>query len=146
MAEKLEDPEKDIIGSYLANVRGTVPIAIEQIDAILRLIAAARDPIRSFLDLCCDGGTLAAAILGEYPQIRGVLIEDSNRRMEATRQRLGDAGDRVDFKTARYASEPWSRIAAEAAPYDVVIGGAELWPVPDDRKRDIFREVHALLS
>src|SRR4051795_1054258 len=87
MGEKLEEPEKDIIGSYLANIRGTVPIAIEEIDAILRLIAAARDPIRSFLDLSCDGGTLAAAILGEYPQVTGVLIEDSTPRPWAVPRR-----------------------------------------------------------
>ena len=146
MGEKPEPQEIDIIGSYLANVRGTVPLAIEEIDAILRLIAAARDPIRTFLDLSCNGGTLAAAILGEYPDVTGFLIEDSSARLEATRQRLGVAGERVTFRTARYASTAWSELAAQHAPYDVVIGGAELWPVPDDRKREIFREVHGLLS
>jgi len=146
MGEKLEDPEKDIIGSYLANVRGTVPIAIEEIDAILRLIAAAREPIRTFLDVSCDGGTLSAAILDEYPNVTGFLIEDSSARLEATRQRLGLLGNRMTFKTARYASTAWSELSATMAPYDVVIGGAELWPVPDERKRSIFREVYALLS
>src|SRR4051812_22241369 len=95
------DPD-DIIGSYLANIRGTVPLTIEQIDAILRLFAAARDPVRSFLDLSCDGGTILAAALDEHPQLNAVLIEDSARRVEATRQRLGDAAERVTFRSARY--------------------------------------------
>src|SRR4051812_1744778 len=81
MGETTSEPD-DIIGSYLANVRGTVPLAIEQIDAILRLIAAARDPVRSFLDLSCDGGTIIAAVLDEHPRLEAVLIEDSARRLE----------------------------------------------------------------
>lgn len=144
MGEK--PPEPDIIGNYLENIRGTVPIAIEQIDAILRLIAAARDEVRTFIDLACDGGTITAAILDEYPQVTCVLVEDSARRLEATRQRLGPLSERVTFRAARYATPGWTQQALEFAPYDVVIAGAEVWPIPDGRKREIFREIHQILT
>ena len=145
MAKPTSDTD-DIIGSYLANVRGTVPLAIEQIDAILRLIVAARDPVRSFLDLSCDGGTIAAAVLDEHPQLEAVLIEDSSRRLEATRQRLGMVGNRLTFRVARFTSRDWIAQAADFGPYDVVIAGAEGWPVGDERKREIYREIYSLLN
>ncbi len=144
MAETTSDPD-DIIGSYLANIRGTVPLTIEQIDAILRLFAAARAEVRSLLDLSCDGGTILAAALDEHPQLNAVLVEDSARRLEATRQRLGDAADRVTCRSARYGSPAWSAVLAELGPYDIVIAGAEAWPLSDERKRQIYEEVYRAL-
>lgn len=145
MGETTSDPD-DIIGSYLANIRGTVPLTIEQIDAILRLIAAAHDPVRSFLDVSCDGGTIIAAVLDEHPHLNAVLIEDSTRRLESTRQRLGEASDRVTFRSARYGSAGWSAVADELGPYDIIIAGAEAWPLADERKREIYVETYSRLT
>lgn len=145
MGETTSEPD-DIIGSYLANIRGTVPLTIEQIDAILRLFAAARGSVRSFLDLTCDGGTILSATLDEHRDLHAVLIEDSARRLEATRQRLGEAADRVTFRSARYGSAAWSAVAAELGPYDIIIAGAETWPLSDERKREMYGEVYRVLT
>ena len=68
----------------LHNVRGTLPLTIEQIDTMLQLIAAARgDSIDAFLDLGCGDGFLSAAILDEHPRARGVLVDFSAPVIEA---------------------------------------------------------------
>ena len=53
----------DLASQFLKTAQSSVPLAIEQIDIMLRLIGAARDPITRFLDLGSGDGVLSAAIL-----------------------------------------------------------------------------------
>src|SRR5260221_10814056 len=68
-----EDPSTwqnpDFVAKFLQNVRGAIPLTIEQIDIMLQLITVARgERIGAFLDLGCGDGVLAAAILDEHPE------------------------------------------------------------------------------
>ena len=75
-----EDPSHwqtpNFVAKFLENVRGAVPLSIEQIDVMLQLIAVARgERVGTFLDLGCGDGMLAAAILDEHPEARAVLVD-----------------------------------------------------------------------
>ena len=64
----------EAVSQFLHNVRGTIPLSIEQIDMLLRLVGAARgEQVERFLDLGCGEGVLSAALLDEYPEARGWL-------------------------------------------------------------------------
>ena len=59
--------DKDLVASFLSGVRGAIPLAAEQIDIILRMIAGFRgDAVENFLDLGCGDGVLARAVLSKY--------------------------------------------------------------------------------
>ncbi len=74
-------------------MRGAVPVTIEQIDAIVHLIAATSEPHRKFLDLACGDATISAAIFNEFSTIHGVLVEESADLLEVARRRFRREGN-----------------------------------------------------
>ena len=77
-----------LVRTFLQGVRGGIPLAAEQIDVMLRLIAACKIPIERFADLGCGNGVLAGAILARYPQVRGNLIDFSEPMLAQARLQL----------------------------------------------------------
>ncbi len=136
-----------VVAQFLENVRGAVPLAIEQIDTILRLISAARPRVESFLNICCaDGCMLAAAMLEEFPHACGVLLDTSNTAMETARQRLKPHASRVQFRRADWARPGWMVANAETAPFDAIICGFGTHALPDARKRSFYSEIFRFLK
>jgi trans-aconitate methyltransferase len=85
-----------LVATYLEGVRGGIPLAQEQIDVMLRLIAAAGgERAISFLDLGCGDGVLAHAVLDRFPSAHGVLADFSEPMLEAARQRLAQHAGRA---------------------------------------------------
>src|ERR1700693_3984101 len=104
-------------------VRGAIPLAQEQIDILLRLITACGEPIRTFLDLGCGDGVLAAAIFQRYPQAQGVLVDFSAPMLEAARNRFADQNVSVRFANLDYGLESWARSVDEFGPFDTIVSG-----------------------
>ena len=84
--------ESSLAATYLEGVRAAIPLAQEQIDVMLRLIAACGRPIRRVLDLGCGDGVLAGAILARHPEADPVLADFSEPMLDAARKRLAGAG------------------------------------------------------
>lgn len=139
--------DPDLAAKILDNVRDTVPLAIEQIDTMLRLIAAARpDNVERILDLGCGDGVLSAAILAEHPQARACLVDLSDAVLASARHRLHPFADRVDFIAADFRAPGWTSALAHAAPFDAVVSGFAAQHSPDSRKHELFAEVFQLLK
>jgi ubiquinone/menaquinone biosynthesis C-methylase UbiE len=137
----------DFVAKILQNVRGTLPITIEQIDMMLRLIAAARgEQIATFLDLGCGNGVLSAAILGEHPQARGILVDSSASVLDAAHRQLEAHARRVEFLEADFQKRHWVRQVMPHAPLDVVVSGFAIHHLSDARKREIYLEIFGLLA
>ena len=137
----------NLAASFLQNVRGAVPLAIEQIDMMLRLIAAARgDRIATFLDLGCGDGMLSAAILSEHPGARGILVDFSGPLLDGARRHLHAHADRVEFVAADINQPGWARRIAPLAPFDAIVSGLTGHHFPDQRKRELYREIFDLLA
>lgn len=134
----------EIIERFLENVRGTIPLSIEQIEIMLRYIAAATDDVSTYLDVG-SGAMIAAAILDEYPSAHAVVLERSGKRLEATQRQVGQAENRVSFQSAPFEKAEWVQEAASLAPYDLITCGVELPLLPDARQRPFFREMYGLL-
>ena len=137
----------DFVAKFLQNVRGTVPLTIEQIDMMLQLITAARgEQLGTFLDLGCGDGMLSAAILDEHPDARGLLVDFSGAMLEAARHQLHAHVQRIEFLETDFQQPGWVRRVAPHAPLDVVVSGFAIHHLPDARKRELYREIFDLLS
>ena len=139
-----ENPE--LVQHFLQNVRGAIPIAIEQIDMMLRLISAARERVATFLDLGCGDGLLAAAILDDQPTARAFLIDESEAMLGVARRRLDRHAGRVEFIHADFQQPGWSSRVATGAPYDAIVSAFAIHRASAQRKRQIYGEVFALLA
>jgi tRNA (cmo5U34)-methyltransferase len=134
-----------LVAVYLEGVRGAIPLAQEQIDIMLRLIAACGEPMRSFLDLGCGDGVLSAAILQRYPQAKGVLIDFSAPMLDAARNRFARQNVSVRCANLDYGLASWTRSVDGSAPFDAIVSGYSIHHQPDTRKREIYAEVFHLL-
>lgn len=137
----------DFVAKFLQNVRGTVPLTIEQIDMMLQLITAARgEDIESFLDLGCGDGVLGSAILNEHAHARGLLVDFSEAMLDAARKQLGGHAGRATFVQADIRQTGWKAHVAPLAPVDAVVSGFAIHHLPDARKRELFGEIFGLLK
>jgi tRNA (cmo5U34)-methyltransferase len=134
------------VAKFLENVRDDVPLAIEQIDVMLRLISAAREQIDSFLNIGCGDGVLAAAVLDEYPHSRGLLLDAAPTPLESARLRLRPHSGRVDCQRTDYSQAGWVQQTSAHAPFDAIICGFATHDLPDQRKRDFYGEIFTLLK
>src|ERR1035438_7656373 len=119
------------------DVRGGLPLAAEQLDVMLRLLAALDRPLHAFADVGCGGGVLGAAILGRFPDSRGVFLDFSPPMLDAAREALAPFGDRVRLEAADLASPAWRDSVGADAPFDAVVSGYAIHHLPDERKQEI---------
>jgi tRNA (cmo5U34)-methyltransferase len=134
-----------LVQTFLQGVRGGIPLAAEQIDVMLRLIAACNIPIDRFADLGCGNGVLAGAILARYPQARGDLIDFSEPMLAQARLELQAQAAQVRFVTADLALADWAHTVADHAPFDVIVSGFAIHHLQHIRKQQLYREVFDLL-
>jgi tRNA (cmo5U34)-methyltransferase len=142
-ADHWRDPT--FVHQFLNNVRGSVPLAIEQIDMVLRLMAAARDRVQSFLILGCGESLLASAILDEYPKARGFLVEDSRSGVDSARHHLRAKLDRLTIVQVDAGQVGWMDYLPMTR-LDAVICGPDGAQVSEERKRSFYGAIFDLLS
>jgi ubiquinone/menaquinone biosynthesis C-methylase UbiE len=137
---------QSLAATYLEGVRAAIPLALEQIDVMLRLISACGRPVGRVLDLGCGDGVLASAIVARHPRAEVVLADFSEPMLEAARKRFPAAGAAAHFVLADYGVPSWTGSVAEWSPYDAIVSGYSIHHQPDDRKRAVYREIFGLLN
>jgi ubiquinone/menaquinone biosynthesis C-methylase UbiE len=134
-----------IVNRYLS-YRAAIPMAQEQIGVMLSILRMRSEPIKNFLDLGCGDGILGAAILGEYPQARGVFVDFSELMLEQAREQLRAYESQLAFEDLDYGDPAWvGRIQAHAS-FDAVVSGYSIHHQPDARKQAVYREIFSLLE
>ena len=134
---------QDLVRTFLEGVRGGIPYAADQIEIMLRVISGCGVPIARFLDLGSGAGTLAAAVLSRFPGASGVLVDFSEPMLDAARPSFPERPHRLVH--ADFGEPGWIESIQETAPYDAVVSGYAIHHQPDDRKREIYREIYDLL-
>ncbi len=137
--------DAELVSTYLEGIRGGLPLANEQVDVALRLIANAGVPVRRFLDLGCGDGFLGAVLLDGYPQSNGTFIDFSEPMLEAARERLASFGSRAAVQHADLSSAVWREVLGEE-PFDAIVSGFAIHHLTDERKRALYAEIHEVLS
>ena len=132
--------------TYIEGVRMGIPLAREQIDIMLRLVAARDTAPSNFLDLGCGDGILAAALLDSYPEARGVLVDFSAPMLDATRTALSAQSANLTFAELDYGDPAWTAAVAGHGPFDLVVSGFSIHHQTHVRKRALYEEIHAQLN
>jgi ubiquinone/menaquinone biosynthesis C-methylase UbiE len=135
-----------VASAFLEGIRGAIPLAREQMDVMLRVLAARGRPVESFLDLGCGDGALAAAIFERFPGASGLLVDFSEPMLEAARNRFAGKSYAVRCANADYGAASWLAAAAADRPFDAVVSGYSIHHQPDGRKREVYREIFSLLA
>jgi tRNA (cmo5U34)-methyltransferase len=134
-----------VVHAYLTGLRAAVPAAAEQIDVMLRLVAATDRPIRRVLDLGSGDGPLTAALLARYPAADAILVDFSAPMLAAAAARFAGRTPPPRLVDADL-SEPTWRAPLAPVPFDAVVSGFAIHHLLDDRKRALYGEVFALLA
>lgn len=93
------------------------------------------------LDLGTGDGHLMALIKAAYPNASGVGLDISPTLVETARERFGKDSNNIRFDVHDLAAS----LAPMSGPFDVVISALAIHHLPDDRKRELYRESFALL-
>lgn len=134
-----------LAATYLEGVRAAIPLAQEQIDVMLRLIAACREPVQKFLDLGCGDGVLASAILRQYPNASGLLADFSAPMLDAGRKRFSEKNANVRFVNVDYGVAGWTKLVEDSGQFDAIVSGYSIHHQPNERKREIYQDIFGLL-
>ncbi len=148
MAERTDAVWKtpSVAATYLEGVRAAIPLAQEQIEVMLRLLAASSPSPRRFLDLGCGDGVLSVAILNRFPEAQATLLDFSATMLEAAENRLQRHKTSVRFVSADYAAPAWLDSVATGASFDAIVSGYSIHHQPDARKRELYGEIFRLLA
>lgn len=134
-----------IVDRYLS-YRAAIPMAQEQIGVMLSILKTRQEPIENFLDLGCGDGILGAAILGEYPSARGVLVDFSEPMLDQAREQLKEYESQISFENLDYGKPGWINAVQAYGSFDAIVSGYSIHHQPDARKREIYQEIFSLLK
>ena len=133
------------VHQFLQNARSSIPLTIEQIDMMLRVIAAARDEVRTFLVLGCDDSLLASAILDEYPNARGFLVDSSESAVISARRHLRARVHRLRFAQVDLDASDGLDAVGKGVSFDAIIFGSAIQFPTEKSKRSFYRQAYKLL-
>jgi tRNA (cmo5U34)-methyltransferase len=135
----------EIVDRFLS-YRAAIPLAQEQIGVMMSILRTHLEPVKKFLDLGCGDGILGASILGEYPSAQGVLLDFSEPMLEQAREQLREYEDQLRFENLDYGDPAWVSKIRSYGPFDAIVSGYSIHHQPDERKQEIYREIHTLLN
>ena len=135
----------EIVNRFLT-FRAAIPMAQEQIGVMLSILRSRQEPVRNFMDLGCGDGILAAAVLGAYPESRGVLVDFSEPMLAQARAQLSAHGKQLEYLNLDYGDPEWEKAVRPHGPFDAIVSGYSIHHQPNDRKRPLFKEIFSLLN
>lgn len=132
MSDEWGDPGR--VAEYLSREIPHRAIAEEM------LVEALPSRIERILDLGTGDGRLLAAIRDRYPDALAVGIDTSEPMLARAADRF-EADPLVEFR-AHDLAVPF----ADMGPLDAVVSGLAIHHLEDERKRELFEEIHTLLT
>jgi SAM-dependent methyltransferase len=135
------------VANYLATSRQAIPLASEQIDAMLRVIDAYGIPTRTVLDVGAGDGAAAHAVAQRFPVERVTLVDFSQPMLKQALHRFAGATHLTDIVEADLIDGGWlSELPADVPAYDLVVSRYAIHHLPHERKSQLYREAFDRLA
>ncbi len=136
-----------VAADYLGSERLGIPLAREQLDAMIRVIRAVGCSTSSVLDVGAGDGELAAIVAGQFPVDRITLVDFSRPMLRVAIPRFTGWDGEVDLIEADLAEPNWQQpLPQSVAPYDLVVSRYDIHHLPDERKQALYGELFELLA
>ncbi|MCU0536962.1 MAG: class I SAM-dependent methyltransferase [Hydrococcus sp. Prado102] len=136
----------DLSKIYLEGVRGAIPLAVEQIDILLRVIQLTQTNVEKFLDLGCGNGILGKSIFQQYPTAKGFFIDISEAMLQAAKNNLASEQEKSRFLLQDFGKKEWVDSVIQGSPFDLIVSGFAIHHLPDKRKKELYKEIYQLLK
>jgi len=143
LAEIWKRPE--VAQAFVQERARLMPQRAEQLAIMVRVLRGGgeRAP-RSVLDLGCGSGVLLGAVLGAFPEAGGIGVDYSPAMLDSAREALAPLEERVALVPADLADPGW--VGAVSGYFDAVVSGYCIHHLPDERKRELYDEIHLRLA
>lgn len=138
--------ESNVAETFLEGVRGGLPLAAFQIDLLGRVARQALPKVERILDLGCGDGVLGRSLLAQYPQASCVFADFNETMFTAARTKIGADAGRSHFVLGDFGTSKWLDGVRPFAPFDLIVSGFAIHHQPDERKREVYREIFDLLT
>ncbi len=132
--------------NFLEGVRGAIPLAVAQIDCLLRIIHLTQSQVNSFLDLGCGNGILGKAISEQYPQAQGIFVDISPSMLQAAQDTIDNSQGKYNFLLQDFGFPTWHNSLEKTTAFEVIVSGFAIHHQPDPRKQEIYQEIYDLLK
>jgi SAM-dependent methyltransferase len=134
--------DQGVVAYYLETERQAVPLAEEQLDAMLRVIDAFDCPTRTVLDVGAGDGEAAAFLAHRFPVERVTLVDCSPPMLQQAALRFQGSSLEVDSIDADLGCSSWlDALPPDVPEYDLVVSRYAIHHLPDDRKQALYREL-----
>ncbi len=132
MASEWSQPER--VAEYLSR---EIPHRLTAEEMLLEALPAR---VERFLDLGTGDGRMLALVHSRHPEAKAIGIDSSEPMLARAAERFGD--DPLVELRAHDFGQP----LIESGPLDAVVSGLAIHHLEDERKRELFSEIHALLT
>jgi ubiquinone/menaquinone biosynthesis C-methylase UbiE len=136
--------DREVAKAFLDGRSLTIPDRERQLEVMLRVIRFERPPPVRVLDLGTGNGILLATLLEVFPTATGVAIDFSPLMLEQARKGLAKFGQRATLVEGELQTPAW--MDSLPGRFDCIVSGFAIHHLTDDRKRALYREIHALLN
>ena len=137
--------QTEMVSKAYLDVRSAIPGLQFEIEVMLKLIRAWHPKLRTALDLGCGDGLLGRTLLEHFPDCHVWFLDFSDSMLHAARDKLGRS-NRVTIIKADFASSEWISDLGNYPTFDLVVSRLSIHHQTDIRKKQLYREVHDLLS
>jgi tRNA (cmo5U34)-methyltransferase len=138
--------DEKVADLFINKVRGSIPMAAEQISVMRRVIRGLAPDFNTVMDLGCGDGILGHAVLEMNPKAKATFIDFSEPLLKMAMKRLIDSGYKVDFVKLDYGLKDWTLALPPKITFDVIVSGFSIHHQPDARKKEIYSEIFGLLN
>jgi SAM-dependent methyltransferase len=138
--------DSKVAEAYLEGVRGGIPLAAFQVEMLGRVARHALPKVERILDLGCGDGVLGRSLLAQYPQASCVFVDFNETMLAAARNLVGEQAPRSHFVLGDFGVKTWIDGVRPFAPFDLFVSGFAIHHQPDQRKREVYREIFDVLA
>lgn len=130
---------------FSEGVRGAIPGAELQLEILSKIVRQWRPRPSRILDLGCGDGILGRTLMHEYPTAQVLFADFSEPMLEKLRVKIA-AEKRAMAVNADFARPEWTKALEPQKRFDIIVSGFAIHHQPDGRKKELYAEIHELLT